>query len=348
MVTIRRAGERGHTALGWLDSFHTFSFGEYRDPRYSGFRSLRVLNDDRIAPGKGFGAHGHRDMEILSYVLSGALAHRDSTGDGHVLGPNDVQLMTAGTGVIHSEFNASDSDEVHFLQIWVDPAVTDLPPAYHQVTCARSEKRGTLRLIAGPQDAAGGRTLALHQDARIYAAVLDAAQGLSYEVPSEHSAWLHCATGQLAVNDVCLAAGDGLAVIGESPLVLRGAGTSASELLLFESGLSAVNVLVVFYSNGGDTERLALTVGVGAIQAHASIRLRRLTPGPEVQTHDMTAGRRGNFERMSRDYTTPRQADADWADAFILATSREGRSHLESVPWKGSPPFPSGTDSLRL
>jgi redox-sensitive bicupin YhaK (pirin superfamily) len=234
MLTIRRAAERGHTALGWLDSYHTFSFGGYQDARYSGFRTLRVLNDDRIAPGKGFGAHGHRDMEILSYVLSGALAHRDSTGDGHVLGPNEVQVMSAGSGVIHSEFNASESDEVHFLQIWIDPAVADLPPAYHQIGYDFSDKRGKLRLVAGPKEAADGHALMIHQDARIYAAVVESADRLTCELAPGRSAWVHCATGQITVNDLPLGAGDGVAVTGESVLGVKGAGSGASEFLLFD------------------------------------------------------------------------------------------------------------------
>jgi redox-sensitive bicupin YhaK (pirin superfamily) len=234
MLTIRRAGERGHTSLGWLESHHTFSFGEYHDERYSGFRSLRVLNDDVIAAGKGFGAHGHRDMEIVSYVLSGTLAHRDSTGEGHVLGPNEAQLMTAGSGVIHSEFNASASDVVHFLQIWIEPAVADLPPDYHQIACPTPEKQGQLRLIAGPREAANGRALALHQDARIYAAVLTASDRVTYEVPQGRAMWLHCATGQITVNDRSLTAGDGAAITDESAVVVNGAASRPSELLLFD------------------------------------------------------------------------------------------------------------------
>jgi redox-sensitive bicupin YhaK (pirin superfamily) len=234
MMTIRRAGERGHTALGWLDSYHTFSFGEYRDARYSGFRSLRVLNDDRIAPGKGFGAHGHRDMEIISYVLSGALAHRDSTAEGHVVAANDVQLMTAGDGVIHSEFNASQTDTVHFLQIWIEPAVADLPPAYHQITCSPSEKRGRLRLVAGPKDAVDGAALGLHQDARVYASVVDQGDRVSCELAPGRGAWLQCATGKIAVNDLELVAGDGVAVSDEPSLVVMSAGNGPSEFLLFD------------------------------------------------------------------------------------------------------------------
>ena len=150
MLTLRKAEDRGHTDLGWLNSYHTFSFGGYHDPKHMGFRALRVLNDDRVAAGKGFGAHGHRDMEILSYVLDGGLAHKDSMGEQHVLGPNEVQAMSAGSGVIHSEFNASSTSPTHFLQIWIVPAVEDLKPSYQQFGYPSSEKRGALRLIAGP------------------------------------------------------------------------------------------------------------------------------------------------------------------------------------------------------
>ena len=152
MLTLRKAEERGHTDLGWLNSYHTFSFGGYHDPRHMGFRALRVLNDDRVAAGKGFGAHGHRDMEILSYVLEGGLAHKDSMGEQHVLGPNEVQAMSAGSGVIHSEFNASATSPTHFLQIWIVPAVEDLKPSYQQFAYPSSDKRGALRLIAGPDE----------------------------------------------------------------------------------------------------------------------------------------------------------------------------------------------------
>jgi quercetin 2,3-dioxygenase len=234
VLTIRPADERGHTALDWLDSYHTFSFAEYRDERYSGFRSLRVLNDDRLAPGKGFGAHGHRDMEILTYVLSGALAHRDSTGEGKQLGPNEAQVMSAGTGVIHSEFNASAVDAAHFLQIWVEPAVPDLAPGYRQIAFAPSEKQDKLRLIAAPAGADGDTVLTVHQDVRIYAAAIDGAAQLIHPLAPGRAAWLHCATGRIIVNDRVLAAGDGVAVTDEASLVIRGADTRASELLLFD------------------------------------------------------------------------------------------------------------------
>src|SRR5688572_289741 len=180
MLTLRKAHERGHTNLGWLSSYHTFSFGGYNDPNHMGFRALRVLNDDRVAPGKGFGAHGHRDMEILSYVLEGGLAHKDSMGGEHTLGPNEVQAMSAGTGVIHSEFNASATEPTHFLQIWIVPARKDVPPSYQQVAYPASEKRGTLRLMAGPDRQTTPPAVFINQDARMYAAVLGANEAIAY------------------------------------------------------------------------------------------------------------------------------------------------------------------------
>ena len=172
MLTLRRAEDRGHSDLGWLSSHHTFSFGGYSDPRHMGFRALRVINDDRVAAGKGFGAHGHRDMEILSYVVDGRLAHKDSMGEAHELGPNEVQAMSAGNGVIHSEYNASDTEATHFLQIWIMPSETDIEPSYQQFAYDPAEKRGRLRLMAGP-DAAGRR--GAHSSGRAH--VCDGARG---------------------------------------------------------------------------------------------------------------------------------------------------------------------------
>jgi len=234
MLTLRKAGDRGHTDLGWLNSFHTFSFGGYNDPAHMGFRALRVLNDDRVAPGKGFGAHGHRDMEILSYVLEGGLAHKDSMGEEHVLGPNEVQAMSAGSGVIHSEFNASDSAPTHFLQIWIVPAVRALPPSYQQFAYPALEKRGTLRLIAGPDRASDPAAAVIHQDARMYASVLAPGEQVAHTIPAGRHAWVQCATGALEVNGLALSEGDGLAVSDESSLTLRGAGSGDAELLLFD------------------------------------------------------------------------------------------------------------------
>lgn len=234
MLTLRKAEDRGHTDLGWLDSHHTFSFGGYMDPDHMGFRALRVLNDDRVAPGKGFGAHGHRDMEILSYVLEGGLAHKDSMSDGSTLGPNEIQLMSAGTGVIHSEFNASGTEPTHFLQIWITPSSTDIEPSYQQVAYAPSEKRGALRLIASPDRNATPSSAFIHQDARIYAAVLGTGESVTYRIPQGRHAWVQCATGQMDVNGLQLKAGDGLAVSDEAAVVMQGAGEGESELVLFD------------------------------------------------------------------------------------------------------------------
>jgi len=232
MLTIRKAQERGHTDLGWLDSYHTFSFGGYNDPRHMGFRSLRVLNDDRVAPGKGFGAHGHRDMEILSYVMEGKLAHQDSLGEPRVIGPNEVQAMSAGSGVIHSEFNGSNSEPTHFLQIWIVPSREDLEPSYQQFAYAPSEKQGTLRLMAGPEHTS--KAAFIHQDARMYAAVLGSRDTVRHDIGTGRHAWVHCATGAITVNGLELSEGDGVAVSQESAIELRGNGAGNGELLLFD------------------------------------------------------------------------------------------------------------------
>ena len=235
MLTIRKADDRGHTNLGWLNSHHTFSFGNYHDLKHMGFRALRVLNDDRVAPGKGFGAHGHRDMEILSYVLEGGLAHNDSMGEQHVLGPNEVQAMSAGSGVIHSEFNASATSPTHFLQIWIVPAVDDLTPSYQQFAYAPSEKRGVLRLIAGPDKTTSPPAAVINQDARMYAAVLGAGETVDYSIRPGRYAWVQCATGAIDVNGFALEEGDGLAVSDETALRLRGSSNGGdAELLLFD------------------------------------------------------------------------------------------------------------------
>src|SRR5678809_1353854 len=200
MIQVRKSNERGHADHGWLDSHHTFSFADYYDPEAMGFRALRVINEDRVQPAQGFGTHGHRDMEILSYVLEGGLAHKDSMGEQHVLGPNEVQAMSAGSGVIHSEFNASATAPTHFLQIWIVPAADDLRPSYQQFAYASSEKRGVLRLIAGPDKSANPPAAFINQDARMYAAVLGADDSIDYSIPPGRYAWLQCATGALDVN----------------------------------------------------------------------------------------------------------------------------------------------------
>ena len=234
MLTLRRAAERGHSDLGWLSSHHTFSFGGYSDPRHMGFRALRVINDDRVAAGKGFGAHGHRDMEILSYVVDGRLAHKDSMGEAHELGPNEVQAMSAGSGVIHSEYNASATEPTHFLQIWIIPAVTDIEPSYQQFAYDPAEKRGKLRLMAGPDAQATPPAARIHQDARMYATVLAPGESVRSALTSGRHAWVQCVQGDAEVNGLAIATGDGVAVSDEGAVVLRGTGAAGAELLLFD------------------------------------------------------------------------------------------------------------------
>ena len=234
MLTLRKAEDRGKSDLGWLKSYHTFSFGGYSDPAHMGFRALRVLNDDRVAPGKGFGAHGHRDMEILSYVLEGQLAHKDSMGEEHVLGPNEVQAMSAGSGVIHSEFNGSDTEPTHFFQIWLVPETRGIKPSYQQFAYDPAEKRGTLRLIAGPERNTQPPSAFIHQDARMYASILGRGETISFPIAQGRHAWVQGAAGEIEVNGIALKEGDGLAVSEEAALTLRGAGASGGELLLFD------------------------------------------------------------------------------------------------------------------
>ncbi len=234
MITLRKAEDRGHADHGWLNSYHTFSFASYFDPNHMGFRALRVLNDDRVRPSKGFGAHGHRDMEILSYVLEGSLAHKDSTGMQEVLGPNEVQAMSAGTGVIHSEFNGSPTDLVHFLQIWIMPAENDVEPAYQQFKYDPAEKRGKLRLIAGPEKNTTPPSAFIHQDARVYASILAPGEKIEYTIPAGRHAWIHTAQGNIKLNGQALKEGDGAAISDEKVLTLEGSGAQGGELLLFD------------------------------------------------------------------------------------------------------------------
>ncbi len=232
MITIRKADERGHFDHGWLDTRHTFSFADYYDEAHIGFRGLRVINEDRVQPGEGFPKHGHRDMEILSYVLSGALAHEDSTGGKGVLVPGEVQRMSAGTGVRHSEFNGSKDEPVHFLQIWILPDREGHEPSYEQKPFPYSEKRNQLRLVASP-DGAGG-ALRIHADARVFATVLGRNDGVRYALPPGRHAWIQVARGELTVNGKTLRAGDGAAVSEEAEIVLAGRGDDPSEALLFD------------------------------------------------------------------------------------------------------------------
>jgi redox-sensitive bicupin YhaK (pirin superfamily) len=229
-MQIRRSQERGYADHGWLRSFHTFSFADYLDPRHMGFRALRVINEDRVAPGRGFGAHGHRDMEIISYVLSGELAHKDSLGNGSVIQPGDVQRMSAGTGVTHSEFNSSRDELVHFLQIWIVPERRGLTPSYEQKHFSEEARRGTLRLIAAPGGGDGAVTV--HQDVRLYSALLGDGETVGHELAAGRHAWLHVARGGVAVDGEQLEAGDAAAFSEPRAIELRGRG--AAEVLLFD------------------------------------------------------------------------------------------------------------------
>ena len=230
MIAIRKAAERGKSSLGWLDSRHTFSFSDYVDPSHMGFRTLRVINEDRVAPGQGFGTHGHRDMEILSYVLEGELEHRDSMGNGSIIRPGDVQRMTAGTGVMHSERNPSRENPVHFLQIWLLPEKRGLTPGYEQKTFAESERRGKLRLVASRDGREG--SIVVHQDVALWSGVLDAGGEASLDLAAGRQAWVQVARGELELNGKKLVAGDGAAVNQESKLTLRA--LSPSEVLVFD------------------------------------------------------------------------------------------------------------------
>jgi quercetin 2,3-dioxygenase len=234
MITLRRSEERGHADHGWLNTYHTFSFANYFDADHMGFRTLRVLNDDRVVPGRGFGPHGHRDMEILSYVLEGTLTHKDSTGELQVMGPNMVQAMSAGTGVIHSEANGSKTDPVHFLQIWIEPSVADVQPSYEQFAYDPEEKKGRLRLIAGPQKNGAERAAIIHQNAWIYASVLAPGQAVEQPLASGRHAWLHVAQGNITLNGQPLKEGDGAAISAEKKLKLAGAAPQGGEFLLFD------------------------------------------------------------------------------------------------------------------
>jgi redox-sensitive bicupin YhaK (pirin superfamily) len=233
MITIRHGSDRGHANLGWLDSWHTFSFANYHDPAHMGFRALRVINDDRVAPGKGFGAHAHRDMEIISYVLEGSLAHKDNMGEEHVIGPNTIQAMSAGTGIVHSEFNPSESKPVHFLQIWIQPAMDDVTPSYQQISFAPAEKQGRLRLLAGPHPGAMEPAAVIHQDARVYAATLQGGETLGHVLEPHRYGWVQVASGSVEVNGHQLREGDGAAVSGERELSLTGV-ANGTEFLLFD------------------------------------------------------------------------------------------------------------------
>lgn len=232
MIEIRKSEERGHANHGWLNSYHTFSFADYYDSRFMGFRSLRVINEDRVTPGQGFGMHGHRDMEILSYVLEGSLAHTDSMGHEQVLGPNEIQRMSAGTGIRHSEFNPSSTEPVHFFQIWIEPASKGTPSSYEQVRFNPEEKRNKLKRLAGP-DGTGGLAR-INQDAHVFAAELDKGVELAYSLGPKRAAWVHVVRGEIGVNGVELHAGDAAAVRSEKQLTIAGLGAEPGEILLFD------------------------------------------------------------------------------------------------------------------
>ena len=230
MITRRPSQERGHAQHGWLDSYHTFSFADYHDPRHMGFRTLRVINEDRVQPGKGFGTHPHRDMEIISYVLEGALAHKDSLGTGSVIRPGEVQRMSAGTGVTHSEFNSSQTELVHFLQIWILPERTGLPPGYEQRAFPTAEKQGELRLVASRDGREGSVTI--HQAVDLYASLLAPGEVVTHPLSRGHHAWVQVARGSIMLNDSPLSAGDGAAVSDETRLTVTA--TDQAEVLLLD------------------------------------------------------------------------------------------------------------------
>ena len=230
MNAIRRSDERGHAQHGWLDSFHSFSFADYQDPAHMGFGPLRVINEDRVQPGRGFGTHGHRDMEIISYVLAGGLAHEDSMGNGSVIRPGDVQRMSAGTGVMHSEFNASKDEAVHFLQIWIEPDRRGIPPSYEEKRFDDASKRGQWRLIASG-DARDG-SVRIHQDAELFVTRLEAGDTLARDLDASRRGYLHVIRGDVRANGQVLRGGDALKLERESKLVLDEA--RAADVLFFD------------------------------------------------------------------------------------------------------------------
>ena len=230
MITVRSSNERGHFDHGWLNTYHTFSFDQYYDPRYLGFRNLRVINEDFVAAGRGFPKHGHRDMEIVTYILEGALKHEDSMGNGSVIRPGDVQRMTAGTGVRHSEQNASDQERVHLLQIWILPNEVGLEPGYEQKAFSEDERRGQLRLIASENGREG--SVLVHQDVSLLASILSAGQEVEHTIDPLRYAWIQVARGSVEVNDEKADQGDGVVAVGESRLQIHA--RQDAEVLLFD------------------------------------------------------------------------------------------------------------------
>jgi quercetin 2,3-dioxygenase len=230
MIRVRKAGERGHFDHGWLNTYHTFSFGDYYDPVHLGFRSLRVINDDRVQPGQGFGMHGHRDMEIVTYVLDGALQHKDSLGNGSIIRAGELQRMTAGTGVRHSEFNPSDKEAVHLYQIWLLPERKGLKPSYEELALGKDQKRGQFRLVASPNGADGSMTI--HQDARLYLGSLLPGQAVAHSIESGRAAWIQVLRGNVNSLGNDLSAGDGVAITDENTVAVRA--VALSDVLLFD------------------------------------------------------------------------------------------------------------------
>ena len=230
MITLRQSSDRGHANHGWLDSYHTFSFANYYDPNHMGFRALRVINEDWVQSGKGFGTHGHRDMEIITYVLDGVLEHKDSLGNGAVITPGEVQRMSAGTGIMHSEFNPSQTEPVHLLQIWILPDRQGLQPSYEQRAFGLEERQGKLRLIAARDGREGAVTI--HQDVDLYSAVLQKGDHVSYQLQPNRYGWLQVAKGEVSLNGNALKAGDGVA-LSEAESLKIGTDTGA-EILLFD------------------------------------------------------------------------------------------------------------------
>ena len=232
MITVRRSEERGHADHGWLDTHHTFSFADYYDPKHMGFRSLRVINDDRVAPGQGFGTHPHRDMEIVSYVVAGKLAHKDSMGHVEFLGPNEVQKMSAGTGIRHSEYNGADTEPVHFLQIWILPRTTGTTPNYEQLSFSPDEKQNRLKLLAAPERTPGA--VQIDQDVHVYATEISPGASLTHALLPGRAAWVQIVGGEITLNGQHLRTGDGAAIEEETAFELVGAGQRKTELLLFD------------------------------------------------------------------------------------------------------------------
>lgn len=230
MMRVRKSAERGHFDHGWLDTYHTFSFGDYYDPEQMGFHALRVINDDRVAPGRGFGMHGHRDMEIVTYVLEGELAHKDSLGNGSVIRAGELQRMTAGTGVLHSEVNPSAAQWAHLYQIWLLPERNGLDPSYQQIAISEEQKRGQFRLVASPEG--GDGALGIHQDARLYLAALSPGEAVSQTIAPGRAAWLQVLRGKVSVGGQALSAGDAVALEDEQDLTVEAA--AESEVLLFD------------------------------------------------------------------------------------------------------------------